>query len=449
MSETVINKNTSIDSLTGLLDRQAGAAKVAANCEALGVENVTAIAFELVSFGKINDSIGMQLSDKVLKLLTKRLLKVYPNSLAFFRTHGDQFFLLFNKNQDLVAEMLKLFDFVQRPFAVRGEVVVLAIRAGLVKTGHDLTSSDSLIHAAELALHSAKSSVEKVVSFKPSMLQKTKRNYEIGNELRVSLVNNAKELHDGEKNSEFYLNYQPIIQVATSKVTEFEASISWQHPKRGLLSSADFEGTAEDIGAVRVLDIWSIYRACKHAVQWNLDLNKGDEIGVRVNIHMSQFLQKGLLLKILKRAVEQSKLAPNLIHLEVRELKRMPPKVYEILRDIREFGCKITLDNFGEGSTSVNELTGFHFDYIKSDRSFIDKIASDDSESAEFAFSVAKAIKELTSTLKVELICGRVQSAKEYTQLKKLGIGLVQGDYFGKPLPVLDIKQFMNKMQKK
>ncbi|MGB3725076.1 MAG: EAL domain-containing protein [Glaciecola sp.] len=418
-----------IDSLTGLPNRYAGAGKVIEACNQIGIQNLSAIAFELQRFGKINNSIGNKLGDKILKLMTKRLQKVFPHAVVFYRTHGDQFFMLFDNTNKISEEMMKLFDFVQRPFAVQGHVIVLNIRMGIAQAPHKFQQAEELVHAAELALHKSKTGIEKARAFNSTMVTEAKEHHQIANDLRVAIVTYTKEFQQGLPTAEFFIKYQAIMDKANKSIYAYEAKLYWRHPVRGVLEADDFISVAEEIGAMQTIGAWLLKIACKDASAWNKGSKKGDRIGVCIDVGVSQLVQQKLFLKLLNDALVDTSSDPNIVFLQVQGLQLLPAHVYDVFSKIRGIGCKIVLNYFGTGSISISQLTELPFNFLKTDRSVLNNLGARDPAKKDNAFKVMQAIKGLAETLGFEIICNNVENDAELALIEELGISRVQGDH--------------------
>ena len=267
------SKEKQIDALTNLPNRLFGCQLV----EGLLVKNneqiVQVIVLEISRFGQISDSVGNVLADRILAMAAKRLSAVFTNALCIYRTHGDHFCLAFSGCVDLPAEIERLQDFAQRPFAISGNVIVLSVRIGFATAEVKKQPFSDTMHAAEAALHYANNNALKVCRFEPYMLENAKKSHQVANDLRCSLVTNAQELFNAIASEEFYLVYQPIISRKQNKVTGFEALLRWKHPLRGLIMPNEFIHIAEEIGVMDVLGAWVLRKACLDIVKLQKKLN--------------------------------------------------------------------------------------------------------------------------------------------------------------------------------
>ncbi|MBF7073282.1 bifunctional diguanylate cyclase/phosphodiesterase [Glaciecola sp. MH2013] len=433
----------SLDPLTGLPNRSFGSKQANVVCKKVGIDNVGAMIVELSQFGQINDSMGHQLADKILKLTAKRFNKLFPHVLCFFRSHGDQFCLLFERSTDIAFELERLLDFVRRPFAVQGHVVILTLKVGVAENSPDFESADELIYAAELALHKSKQSYDQITYYQASMVGQARIKHEVGNDLRVSSLNNSSELYAGQANNEFYLVYQPIVSSVKKKLVAFEALLRWQHPEKGLMMPDIFIETAEEIGTMPLLGNWVIKKAC-HDLRKMID-NKitPKDIGVSVNISSRQFLDSDALINTVKIALNENMLQKGQLRLEIRESAQLANVMPAVLHELKALGCSITLDDFGTGYSSIAHLTHMPLDYVKIDRSFIKQLDSNKKKTAAVSKRIAAAIYSLAQALNVSVITEGVETRQQLDIANKLNADLIQGFYYSKPLKEQDVAQFV------
>ena len=265
-----------IDTLTELPSRVYGCQLVEDLIAVDKVDSAHVIVLEISRFGQISDSVGNSLADKILAMTAKRLSKMFTEAMCIYRSHGDNFCLVFNGDSNLQQHIEKLQDFIQRPFAVRGKIIVLSIRIGVALAQLNIQPYSSAMHCAEAALHHAKINGLKVCKFETHMLDSAKKEHQVANDLRRSLVSNSHELFNAMASSEFYIAYQPIISQNQNKVVGLEALLRWNHPVLGTVMPNNFIHIAEEIGVMDVLGAWVLRKACVDTVQWQKALNLPD-----------------------------------------------------------------------------------------------------------------------------------------------------------------------------
>lgn len=366
-----------IDPLTGMSNRMGVEAYLAEVAATGAPENLSLLTMELSRFGKVNDSLGAELGNKIISTVAKRLQKIFPTVALIARTHGDHFCIVFNGEVDIHEQIDQLNDFTQRPLAMRGEVIVMSVRVGVAILGPLVELPTQLLHAAEVALHRAKRDQLKRCFYQRSLENEAKASHRLENDLRVSLVTNHVELHKAINNQEFLVLYQPIVDTANQTVHAMEALIRWQHPKRGVISPADFIPMAEQIQVMDVLGNWIMRRACMDAMTFPLNAD-GSRPGISINVSATQFIEPGILLATVRQALEESGIEPAKLKLEITESTAFGLDKLSIIDGLRALGCKIALDDFGTGYSSLTQLNVIPLDYLKLDRSFIIAMGSDD-----------------------------------------------------------------------
>lgn len=431
-----------IDELTGFLTRVSLMAFLSKYESPSELRRISILAVELSRFGIVNDSVGANVGDKIIATTAKRLAKLFPHAEAIARLHGDNFGLVFLDVGDIEEEVQRLLDFSQRPLAIRGEVIVLSVRIGVADQRHEVHKSSDLVHAAEVALHQTKSRAPKVAFFDDTMIDTAQTAHQLENDLRVSLVTNAVELHRAIANAEFELRYQPIVHASTGAVHAFEALLRWHHPKRGIVSPALFIPMAEQIHVMPVLGSWIIRRACADAVGWESNPD-GSKPAVSINVSPTQFIEAKMLLSAVRTAIEETGIDPKRVKLEITETADFAASMRGSLDDLRALGCKIALDDFGTGYSSIAQLVDLPVDFVKVDRSLVKDLDNPAPEAARKATRLAKSILSLAESLELTPIVEGIESETGVKRIQALGGDLIQGYVYSKPLVGKDVNDFL------
>ncbi|AEP28377.1 putative bifunctional diguanylate cyclase/phosphodiesterase [Brumicola nitratireducens] len=431
-----------IDTLTGFLTR-GGLKTFLSDFETPEERSrLSVIVVELSRFGTVNDSVGSGTGDKIIAAISKRLSKLFVDAISLCRLHGDHFGIIFKDKTDLQTEVDRLLDFAQRPLAIRGEVIVLSIRIGVADTNIAVDSTDELVHAAEVAIHNAKSTSRKVSFFDAKMIMNARSVHQLENDLRVSLVKNASELHNAINNSEFALYYQPIVNTKNNKVHGCEALLRWNHPIRGLVSPALFIPMAEQVHLMTVLGSWIIRRACADAITWPVRKD-GEEISVSINISPIQFLEPDILFSSVKTALYETGITPSRVKLEITESADFAPSMKGYLQELKNLGCMIALDDFGTGFSSISHLVELPLDYVKVDRSLVKDLECNEPSKVARATRLARSVLGLGKALDLITIVEGIETPDGITAIQALGGNLIQGYVFSKPLQADLISEFL------
>lgn len=443
MTDSAVTTNTyDREALTQLLTRPAFLEFLEDLEQDGGYESVSVLVIEVSRFGVINDSVGGGVGDKVISTTAKRLQKILPRAVAGGRLHGDQFGFAYVDVDDMEAEVNQILDFAQRPLAIRGEIIVLSIRAGVAESRRIDSALTGLVHAAEVAVHHAKHSRSKVAYFDGAMIERARSVHHLENDLRVSLVTNASEIHSAMSHSEFELYYQPIISSISGDIHAFEALLRWNHPKRGMVSPAVFIPMAEQISVMSVLGSWIIRKACADAMTWPPNKD-GTLPSVSINVSPTQFLEAKILQGAVSSAIQETKIDPSRVKLEITESAEFSKTLLDDLKRLRELGCVISLDDFGTGYSSVAQLVDLPIDYVKVDRSLVTDIEAEDPEIRRKGMIIAKSVLQLADSLELTPIVEGIETDTGVVLIQALGADLIQGYVYSRPLPQSEVLGFM------
>jgi EAL domain-containing protein (putative c-di-GMP-specific phosphodiesterase class I) len=231
--------------------------------------------------------------------------------------------------------------------------------------------------------------------------------------------------------SEFELYYQPVVDLATNKISGFEALIRWHHPQRGLVAPGTFIPLAEETGLIVPLGEWAIRQACATAASWPANLK------IAVNLSPAQFRSPGLLQAIIN-ALAASGLAPERLELEITEtiLLQDSEATLATLYQLRDLGVRIVMDDFGTGYSSLSYLQSFPFDKIKIDRSFVKDIADNPG-----SLNIVRAVAALAKGLGMSTTAEGVETAEQLDSIRTEGCSEMQGFLFSRPVPAHEIEQ--------
>jgi diguanylate cyclase (GGDEF)-like protein len=443
-AENILNPDTTglIDPLTGLASRT-GLESYLKRVEASGATGpLSILTMELSRFGNVNDSMGADLGNKIISSVAKRLQKIFQNAALIARTHGDHFCLVLEGSVEINEQIELLNDFAQRPLALRGEIIVLSVRVGVAVLGPLVESPSLLLHAAEIALHRAKRDLIKRCFYHRELESEAKASHRLENDLRVSLVTNHAELHKAINNDEFRILYQPIVDTMTKQVHAMEALIRWHHPKRGVISPAQFIPMAEQIQVMDVLGSWILRRACLDAKSFASNAD-GSQPGVSINVSATQFLEPGVLFHSVKKALNESGIEPNLVKLEITESTSLGVDKIAIIDSLRSLGCMIALDDFGTGYSSLTQLNLLPLDYIKLDQSFITAIGGADEVNSSRSNRMTRAVLSIANAFDLIPIIEGVETELQRELLEQNDANLMQGYLFAKPLTLKDANEFI------
>jgi EAL domain-containing protein (putative c-di-GMP-specific phosphodiesterase class I) len=272
---------------------------------------------------------------------------------------------------------------------------------------------------ADLALYRAKEAGRGTYAFfEESLNQRAQQRHQTETDLRLAIDNN-----------EFELFYQPQFDLEENRICSFEALIRWNHPKRGVISPADFVPIAEETGLIVPIGNWVIRRACAEAAHWPANVR------VAVNVSPIQF-HRGALHETILLALADTGLAPNRFEVEITESVFLEggEATLRLLHSLRALGVRVALDDFGTGYSSLSYLQSFPFDKLKIDRTFIQNLLTRDGASA-----IVRAITELAHALNMETTAEGVEETAQLMELRAHGCSSVQGFLFAEPMSAADV----------
>ncbi|KQP47098.1 hypothetical protein ASF34_05640 [Methylobacterium sp. Leaf106] len=382
------------------------------------------LACDLDGFKAVNDTLGHSAGDRLLRIVAGRLLDAVDAGDTVARLGGDEFALVLEglegpHQADAVAKLV--IAVLGAPIEIDGMVVEIGVGIGAVMVPNEGITADDLLRRADIALYEAKTTGRDTYRrFEPALAARHSARHLL-----------AFDMKDAIRRGDFYLVYQPVIDLAAETVTSFEALMRWHHPERGLISPMEFIPVAEETGLIVALGAWALAEACREAMAWP------GEIRVAVNVSTLQFQHD--LERSVSSALDGAGLSADRLKLEVTEsaLMRDPEGVVATLHRLRALGVKIALDDFGTGYSSLSYLRRFPFDKIKIDRAFIKDIAEPD------AAAIVRAVVGLGERLGMGIVAEGVETAEQLDLVRSEGCDEVQGFLFSRPLPAHEVQAFL------
>ena len=386
-----------------------------------GGELFAVLFLDLDRFKVVNDSLGHDVGDQLLRALAGRLTSVLRAGDTVARFGGDEFTMLLEslegpEEASLVAQ--RLLAAVAEPFALERHEVFTSASVGLALSSTEFGAPEELLRNADAALGRAKTA--------------GKARFEVfDREMHASAVARLQtelDLRRAIDRNEFELHYQPIVDLRTGAVAGLEALARWNHPRRGLLAPEDFIPIAEETGLIFALGRWVLEAACRQASAWRERL--GAVPRVAVNVSARQFLQPDLLREV-ESLVRTYALPPGALALEVTEsvIVENPEAVSTLVGHIRAIGIELHLDDFGTGYSSLGYLHRFPVDALKIDRSFVARMERDP-RSAQ----LVEAMVRLAHSLGVVTIAEGVRDEAQLASLRAMDCDLAQGFHFSPPV---------------
>jgi diguanylate cyclase (GGDEF)-like protein len=412
------------DMLTGLPNRAFFMDKLA-EAEALRRESGTpsAVLFlDVDNLKAVNDSLGHEGGDTLIKLLCERLVNSVRDSDTVARLSGDEFaILLMGPGSSHQAERVahRVIDSLRTPTRIGEHLVRTGFSIGLATSNTCAASGIDMLRAADMAMYVAKSGGKgRLEVFQPSHHTAHVERDAVRGELAGALDGEQLELH-----------YQPIVDVSSQQIVGFEALLRWRHPERGLVSPLEFIPLAEETGLIVPIGRWVLQEATRQAAEWQNRSPLG-RLRMSVNVSVRQFQHPDLVGDVAE-ALQRSGLDATLLTLEITE-SLFAQDIEETTRKIgllKAQGIRLALDDFGTGYSSLSYLRRFPIDTLKIDKSFIDGVTT----SAE-GHAVVAAITQLGETLHLEVVAEGLETVEQVETLRALGCPLGQGYHFSRPL---------------
>ena len=387
------------------------------------------LLLDLDGFKSINDTLGHGTGDSLLKHLASRLRNALRESDKIGRLGGDEFVIIqFGNEQPKEATALatRLIEIVKAPFSIDNQKLVIGASIGIAVADGDYQDANQLLRAADLAMYRAKADGRgRFRFFEPEFdrLVQERRDLEI--DLRAAVDQDILQIQ-----------YQPLVNLQTNRVSGFEALSRWEDPQRGFVPPSTFIPLAEEIGLIDIIGERVLRRACVEATNWP------DNMTVAVNLSPAQF-RSGHLVAVVQEALAASGLAASKLELEITEsiFLQDSESNLALLSQLGELGVKISMDDFGTGYSSLGYLRSFPFDKIKIDRSFIRDLPTSQSSVA-----IVRAICGLARSFGASTTAEGVETDDQLTQIRAEGCTDVQGYIFGRPLPASEIPALLARL---
>ncbi len=380
----------------------------------------TAVLFiDLDRFKNINDSLGHQVGDQLLRAAAQRLQYCVHDTDSVARLGGDEFVIslpgLVDTN-DVVLVSTKVLEELRQPFRIGNHELHASGSIGISLFPNDGEDADALLRAAEAAMYHAKEKGrDNYQFFTASMHEETQHRLRIAN-----------RLHQGLQRREFLLHYQPQLDLETGRIFGTEALIRWQQPDAGMIPPNDFIRIAEETGFIVHLGEWVLREACEQLALWR---SAGfADLRIAVNLSPQQFLRPGFPA-LVARILQETGLPAAALELEITEgvLTMKSPENMATLEQLAAMGIELAIDDFGTGYSSLSYLQRFPIHALKIDQSFVAGIGSDANDTA-----IVTAIIAMAHSLRLKVVAEGVETAEQAGFLKAHGCLAAQGFYFSK-----------------
>jgi diguanylate cyclase (GGDEF)-like protein/PAS domain S-box-containing protein len=418
------------DDLTGLPNRALllNRLKHALQRSSRTAGSVAVLFIDIDRFKYVNDSLGHEMGDVFLAEIARRLEAAIRTGDTVARFGGDEFVVLC-ENVDGPSEALTVAQRVHtslaRPIQLDGVPTFASASIGVSLDNEDDTSAEALLSDADAAMYRAKSAGRnRSELFDASMRHAIVQQLEIGSQLREAL-----------DNGEIVMHYQAIVDPITHLATGYEALVRWNHPEKGLLGPGAFLPAAEEAGLMDLVDAFALTTVCRRIADWSARFPVARNLYITTNWsarNMARFVQQ------VEQALHSTGIDPRQLVIEVTEgfLLEDTESSLQSLQRLKSLGVQIAIDDFGTGYSSLSYLTRLAVDFLKIDKSFIDKIPGDAASVA-----VVGAIADMATRLGIGLVAEGVETDEQLDVLRALGSLRLQGYRFAKPRPADDIER--------
>ncbi|TPQ27826.1 EAL domain-containing protein [Methylomonas koyamae] len=432
-SEELIWTQANFDPLTGLPNRRMFHDRLeqeTKKCQRNGLP-LALIFIDLDRFKEVNDSLGHDMGDMLLKDAALRLSRCVRESDTVARLGGDEFTMILSELDD-IASAERVAQSVLRtlaaPFQLKNKVAYLSASVGITLYPRDAEKIDALIKNADQAMYAAKQQGRnRYCYFTPAMHAAAQKRMLIAGDLRSALAT-----------GQFQLYYQPIVELASGRILKAEALLRWHHPERGQINPTEFIPIAEDNGLIVEIGNWVFEQAARQAKRWRELYHP--EFQISINKSPAQFYGSQIHDEWLSQ-LRALGLAGQGLVVEITEglLLDASNVVRNSLQAFREAGMQIALDDFGTGYSALAYLKKFDIDYLKIDRSFVANLAPDSSDMA-----LCEAIIVMAHKLGMQVVAEGLETENQLRLLLESGCDYGQGYHFSQPLPAEDFEGYLS-----
>jgi diguanylate cyclase len=392
--------------------------------------NLAIIFIDLDRFKNINDTLGHDFGDLLLKFVSKEMSTSLRDIDTISRQGGDEFTILLNRISDeseVISLIKQMQSIVAKPILIKGQELHVSMSIGVAFYTKDGISAEELLKHADMAMYRAKEAGgNNFKFFSTEMTETISRKMTLENGLRKALITN-----------EFVLHYQPQVDLETGKIIGMESLIRWNTTDSGMISPGEFIPLAEETGLIIPIGEWVLYTACKQAKIWH---DSGySHLKLAVNLSPLQFLHENLV-NVVSNVLERTQFTPQSLEIEITEGVSVSDAEEAIIKmqAIRDLGVRISIDDFGTGYSSLIYLKRFPINSLKIAQPFIEDILGNDSDKA-----LVKAIISMAHSLRLSVIAEGVETREQLQTLMELHCDEVQGYIYSKPLTAGEFSEIL------
>lgn len=384
-------------------------------------EPFAVLFLDLDGFKLINDSLGHQMGDRVLRTLGEDLKAALRGNDVAARFGGDEFVVLLpdTSTEQAMAVVRRVQTALQRTRMFDGHEIATRASIGVASSDVDYASADEVLRDADAAMYRAKTSEPGTVALFDGPMHD-------GATRRAAL---AKDVVTALRRREFEVHYQPIVNLSSGRTDRFEALVRWRHPERGLIEPHEFLGEIEETSLIIQLGHWVLDQVCAQIAAWSPHV-----ANISVNVSGKEFWSQNLLTRV-QSTLREHGIGPERLTLEITEsvLMRRPEMALRIMRRLHDAGLRLHLDDFGTGYSSLETLHRFPVEAFKIDRSFIQTLTSEENSS-----ELISSLVRLGKALGLSVVAEGVETEEQLAYLRELGCATGQGFLF---MPAVDAER--------
>jgi diguanylate cyclase (GGDEF)-like protein len=387
---------------------------------------------DLDRFKEINDTLGHQVGDRVLREVAHRFREALGTRGRIARIGGDEFIVVLagtGARPEIEEAARRLREALRRPIDAAGVSLEVGLSIGIARCPEDARDAESLLKHADVAMYVAKRRGSDAEFYDPALDHHSVRRLSLASELRTAIARDGLQLH-----------YQPKVDLGTGAVAGVEALLRWQHPALGRVDPAEFIAVAESTDLIRPLTEWSIARALADAGCW-----RGERLALTVAVNLSaRLLQDAAFPARLAELLAAAGAEPAWLELEITESAMMqdPARALDVIREIHALGVGIAIDDYGTGYSSLAYLRELPVHALKLDKAFVKGIRGNAGDRI-----IVESTAQMAHALRLQVVAEGVETEWDAAFLAQAGYDLGQGYYFSPALPAADCARWIREFR--
>ncbi len=394
-------------------------------------EMLAMLFLDLDRFKLVNDTLGHNVGDLLLKAVADRLQRCVRGGDMVARLGGDEFTIIIDRarSRDAVARIAQtICDSLDQPFSFSGQEIFVSTSIGISLYPLDGDDIGELMKHADTAMFRAKELGCSYYFYESDMEAAVTRKMEIEADLRRSVSRDEIDVY-----------FQPKADLSSNEIVGMEALVRWNHPQKGIICPQEFIPLAEETGVINEIGLWVMIGSCLQVKQW-CDQGYG-QYSVSVNLSGVQ-LENGNIIQQVRQVLAETHIDPSLLELEITEstIMQHPERVIEVLKKLKEMGVQLSVDDFGTGYSSLNYLKRFPIDSLKIDAAFVRDVETDPDDRA-----IIQSIIALAKSMRLKVVAEGVETRQQFELLRSMGCDYIQGYFIGRPVSSEEFEQHVLK----